>query len=156
MKVKDLMTKKVITVYKNDSVQDCANKMKENDLGLLVVINSNREILGVITDRDIVTRLIAKDNSYKKTVDEVMTHTCVTINKDEDISVAASKMGDYQLKRLPVINDEKKLVGIITLSDMAICKYTNPTVNEIYYEIALPNPQKEKPLKYLKVDDFPL
>ena len=156
MKVKELMTKKVITVKKNDSIITCANLMREHELGLLVVINDKREILGVITDRDIVIRLVTQGDSLEKTVDEVMTHTSVVINKDEDISHAISKMGDYQLKRLPVNNDEEKLVGIVTLSDIAICKYTNPSVSEVYYEISLPNPQKEKPLKYLGADDFPL
>lgn len=156
MKVKDIMTKKVITVEKHDSIKTASEKMITNDIGLLVIINNVREVIGVITDRDIMVRLVYKSDTLEKTVDDIMTHSAITIDKDDDITEALSKMKDYQLRRLPVINKKMELVGIITLSDLSICKQTNPLINNLMYELSLPNPQKEKPLKYLRADDFPL
>lgn len=155
MKVKELMTKKVITIDKEDSIINAAKKMKDHDIGILVIINEKRDVLGVITDRDIVIRSIARGN-INTTVDEVMTHDSIRINKNEEIVKALETMGDYQIKRLVVVDDDLKLVGIISLSDLALGKYTNKLVNETLYEISIPNPQTEKPLKYLEVDDFPL
>lgn len=155
MKVKELMTKKVITIDKEDSIINAAKKMKDHDIGILVIINEKRDVLGVITDRDIVIRSIARGN-INTTVDEAMTHDSIRINKNEEIVKALETMGDYQIKRLVVVDDELKLVGIISLSDLALGKYTNKLVNETLYEISIPNPQTEKPLKYLEVDDFPL
>jgi predicted transcriptional regulator len=65
-------------------------------------------------------------------------------------------MGEYQVRRLVILNADKKLCGIISLADVARGKHTNRLVNEILYEISIPNPQKEKPLKYLHIDDYPL
>lgn len=155
MKVKELMTKKVITIDKEDSIINAAKKMKDHDIGILVIINEKREVLGVITDRDIVIRSISRGN-INATVDEAMTHDSIRINKNEEIVKALETMGDYQIKRLVVVDDDLKLVGIISLSDLALGKYTNKLVNETLYEISIPNPQTEKPLKYLEVDDFPL
>lgn len=155
MKVKELMTKKVITIDKEDSIINAAKKMKDHDIGILVIINESREVLGVITDRDIVIRSISRGN-INATVDEAMTHDSIRINKNEEIVKALETMGDYQIKRLVVVDDDLKLVGIISLSDLALGKYTNKLVNETLYEISIPNPQTEKPLKYLEVDDFPL
>lgn len=155
MKVKELMTKKVITIDKEDSIINAAKKMKDHDIGILVIINEKRDVLGVITDRDIVIRSISRGN-INATVDEVMTHDSIRINKNEEIVKALETMGDYQIKRLVVVDDDLKLVGIISLSDLALGKYTNKLVNETLYEISIPNPQTEKPLKYLEVDDFPL
>ena len=103
-----------------------------------------------------MVRLVAKSDTLEKTVDDIMTHSAITIDKDDDITEALAKMKDYQLRRLPVINKKMELVGIITLSDLSICKQTNELINDLMYELSLPNPQKEKPLKYLRADDFPL
>lgn len=156
MKVKDLMTKKVITIDKYDSIKKACEKLIDNDIGLLVIANEKREVIGVITDRDIMVRLVAKSDTLEKAVDDIMTHSAITIDKDDDITEALAKMKDYQLRRLPVINKKMELVGIITLSDLSICKQTNELINDLMYELSLPNPQKEKPLKYLRADDFPL
>ena len=142
MKVKDLMCKKVVTAKRSDKILDAIKLLEKNDIGMLVIINDDRKIEGVLTDRDILN--------------DVMTHTSVVINKDEDITSLIKKLADYQLRRLPVTNEKDELVGIVTISDIAICKQTQNFLGNTFREICLPNPQTEKPLKYLKVDDFPL
>lgn len=156
MKVKELMTKKVITVKKNTTIKETAQLYLQYDIGMVVVINDEREVLGVVTDRDIVIRGIAKGKSGEDPIENVMTHACVDIHKDEDIKRALEMMGEYQIRRLVILNDERKLCGIISLADLARGKYTNKLVNEILYEISIANPQKEKPMKYVDVDDYPL
>lgn len=155
MKVKDLMTKDVVTVLKFDSIISAAKKMKDNDIGMVVVVDDRNEVLGVLTDRDIVIRAVFI-NAIDGFVDDIMTPNPATITPNEDITKALEMMGEYQLKRLVVTNDAKKVVGVLSLSDIARSHYTNKYVNETLYEISIPNPQKEKPLKYLKVDDFRL
>lgn len=155
MKVKDLMTKSVIKVSKYDSIVSAAKLMKDYDIGMVVVCDDKNEILGVLTDRDIVIRAVY-DNKIDGFVDSVMTPTPVTILKDEDIKKAIEMMGEYQLKRLIVTDEARKVIGVLSLSDVARGRYSNKFVNETLYEISIPNPQKEKPLKYLEVDDFRL
>lgn len=155
MKVKDLMTKNVITVSKFDSIVSAAKKMKDFDIGMVVVVDDKNEVLGVLTDRDIVTRAVL-DNKIDALVDNVMTPDCVGISRDESIEKAIEMMGDYQLKRIVVTDEAKKAVGVLSLSDIARARYSNKFVNETLYEISIPNPQKDKPLKYLEVDDFRL
>ena len=155
MKVKDLMTKNVITTSKHDSIVSAAKKMKDYDIGIVVVVDDKNEVLGVLTDRDIVTRGVY-NNKIDGFVDDVMTPDCVGIAKDEDIKKAIEMMGDYQIKRIVVTDETKKIVGILSLSDIARARQSNKYVNEILFEISIPNPQKDKPLKYLEVDDFRL
>ncbi|MFA7435095.1 MAG: CBS domain-containing protein [Bacilli bacterium] len=155
MKVKDLMTKSVITVSKFDSIVSVAKKMKDYDIGFVVVVDDRNEVLGVITDRDIVLRSVT-ENKIDGFVDDIMTPDCVGISKIEDIKKAVEMMGDYQLKRLVVTDEAKKAIGVLSLSDIARARNSNKYVNETLYEISIPNPQKDKPLKYLEVDDFRL
>jgi len=155
MKIKELMTKKVITAKKDDKISRVAELMSDFDIGFVVVINESREVLGVVTDRDIVIRAISRSN-FEATVDDVMTHASVEINNNSNSTRALEMMGEYQIRRLVVTNDEKKLVGVVSIADLARGKYTNKLVNETLYEISIPNPQKDKPLKYLEVDDYPL
>jgi len=156
MKVKELMTKKVITAAKDTSLREIAKMFEKYDIGFVPVINPEREVLGVITDRDVVIRGLARGLSGEANAEEVMTQVVIDIHRDEDARRALELMGEYQIRRLIVVNDEKKLCGVVSLSDLARIKHTNRFVNEILYEISIPNPQTEKPLKYLEVDDFPL
>jgi len=155
MKVRDLMTKDVVTAFKYDSIVSVAKKMKEFDIGMIVIVDDKKEVLGVVTDRDIVVRAVSI-NAIDTFIEKIMTYDPVCIYPSEDITKAMEIMGEYQIKRLVVTDETKKIVGILSLSDIARSHHTNKLVNETLYEISIPNPQKEKPLKYLKVDDFRL
>lgn len=156
MKVKEIMTKKVVTAKKSDRISQVAKLMTDYDIGMVVIINDTRDILGVVTDRDIVVRGICKGISADEPVEKVMTNHCVSIRRDESAVKALEMMGEYQVRRIVVTNEENKLAGVISLGDFAMVKTTNRLVNEILYEISIPNPQREKPLKYLEVEDYPL
>ena len=150
------MTKKVVTAKKSDRISQVAKLMTDYDIGMVVIINDTRDILGVVTDRDIVVRGICKGISADEPVEKVMTNHCVSIRRDESAVKALEMMGEYQVRRIVVTNEENKLAGVISLGDFAMVKTTNKLVNEILYEISIPNPQREKPLKYLEVEDYPL
>lgn len=117
MKVKDLMTKEVITVRPNTSIVDVAKVMKEKNIGSVPVCEGN-SIVGIITDRDIVLRNIAMENEHK-TAKDIMTKSPTSISPNDDIHSAAHIMAEKQIRRLPVV-DSNNLVGIVALGDIAV------------------------------------
>ena len=143
MKVKELMTKKVITVSKDTKLSEVARLYAKYDIGFVVVINSERTCLGVVTDRDIVIRGLARGLAGDGIVEEVMTPVVVDIHRDENVRRALEMMGENQIRRLVVINDDKKLCGVVSLSDLARGKYTNKYINEILYDFN-PEPPNRK------------
>jgi CBS domain-containing protein len=116
-KVKDVMTKTVITVESNKTVTEAAALMAENDVGNLIVMEDNTPI-GIVTERDFVRRVLAKDKNPKTRISEVMSTPLRVIDPDAPLKEAARKMVRKRIRRLPVIKDNK-LVGIITAADFA-------------------------------------
>jgi CBS domain-containing protein len=116
-KVKDVMTKTVITVESNKTVTEAAALMTENDVSNLIVMEDNTPI-GIITERDFVRRVLAKDKNPKTRISEVMSTPLRVIDPDAPLKEAARKMVRKRIRRLPVIKDNK-LVGIITAADFA-------------------------------------
>ncbi len=117
IKVEDAMTKKIIKVDPNENVMNVARKMKEKDIGSMLVCDENK-LIGLITSEDLVKRIIVlnKDSNELKATD-VMTKKLVTTTPDEDLAEAIRIMIDKSVQRLPVI-DGKKLVGILTDGDI--------------------------------------
>jgi CBS domain-containing protein len=119
MKIKDVMTKNPVFISPDNSLQDAAQKMQECDCGALLV-GENDRLTGMITDRDIVVRAVADGvDITETTVEDVMTDDLVYCYEDQTLEDAADKMEDEQVRRLAVLNREKRLVGIVTLSDIA-------------------------------------
>ena len=112
MKIKELMTKKVITAKKSDPISKIAKLMANFDIGMVVIINDSRDVLGVVTDRDIVIRALSMDKFNDPPVETVMTNHCVNINRNESAVRALEMMGEYQVRRLVVTNEENKLAGV--------------------------------------------
>ncbi len=118
MQAKDIMTGKPVMVNPENTIQDAADKMAKLDTGILPVCDG-RELVGVITDRDIVVRTVAAGhdpNSSK--VQEAMTPEVAFCLEDEDIVKIAHRMEEHKVRRMPVINHEKQVVGMIALSDL--------------------------------------
>lgn len=119
MKIKDVMTKNPVFISPDSNIREAAQKMQEQDCGSLLV-GENDRLTGMITDRDIVVRAVADGLDANETlVEEVMTDDLVYCYEDQTLDEAADKMEDEQVRRLAVLNREKRLVGIITLSDIA-------------------------------------
>lgn len=157
MKCKDIMTKNIITCYKDTTISEVSKIMRDKNIGYIpVVYEDTGFIAGLITDRDIVTRVIAYDKSVNDKVSNYMTVEYISVNENDDISIGISKMADYQIKRIIVTNIYNQITGIISLKDISLNKDTNTYLNDLLNEISIPNPQVNKPQAYLKCDDFPL
>jgi CBS domain-containing protein len=117
--VKDVMTAGVRTMSPSDSVVLAAQAMEELDVGALPVCDGRR-VLGMVTDRDIVLRGVAQGLvPDSTTVDAVMTGDVEWVFEDEEAGEAAARMQQLQIRRLPVLDREKRLVGIVSLGDLA-------------------------------------
>lgn len=157
MLCKDVMTKNIIKAYRDTSIQEASELMAKNSIGFLPVVYRDTSILaGIVTDRDIITRCISRKMDTSKPISDIMTPKIVTVKESDDISIAISKMADYQIHRIIVINNSTQLSGIITIKDLSMNNETNKYINELMKEICIPNPQVHKPQEYLKCEDFPL
>ena len=118
MKVKDIMTRNVVTVAPEESVEVAARSLAQYNIGVLPVCSGGK-LMGMVTDRDLVTRCVAANRAPgKTTVRDVMTGQVVFAQPDMDVAVAAHLMGRKQVRRLPVV-EEGKLCGMISLGDLA-------------------------------------
>ena len=119
MKVRDIMTRSVISIAPEESVEVAARTLAQYNIGVLPVCSPGGKLCGMVTDRDLVTRCIASNRSPgKTTVRDVMTGQVVSAQPDMDVGVAAHLMGRRQVRRLPVV-ENGKLCGMVGLGDMA-------------------------------------
>jgi CBS domain-containing protein len=118
MKVSEVMTRDVQTVRPDQPVQDAASFMLIADAGSIPVTEGDR-LIGMITDRDIAVRGIAKGFGPDTPVGELMTNDLVIVRIDDDVEDAATKMSEAQVRRLPVIDEDERLCGIVSLGDLS-------------------------------------
>ncbi|MBW3597867.1 MAG: CBS domain-containing protein [Planctomycetes bacterium] len=119
MNVKDLMTDDVTCVAPETTLQEAARHMRDLDVGSLPVCGNDR-LGGMITDRDIAVRAVAEGRDAAKTkVQDVMSSGVVYCFEDDDAHHASELMQEKQIRRLPVLNRDKRLVGIVALADIA-------------------------------------
>jgi CBS domain-containing protein len=124
MKVSDCMTRNVRVVNPSQTLQEAARMMAELDAGVLPV-GENDRLVGMITDRDIAVRAVCAGKGPDCKVEDAMTREVKYCFEDEDVDHVAHNMGDLQLRRLPVMNRDKRLVGIVTLGDIACSQRTD-------------------------------
>lgn len=117
MQVQEIMTHAVQTVSPSDSIQKAANIMKSVDCGS-VPVTEGHQVVGIITDRDIVVTAVAAGKDSNTSVKSCMTDTVITVEVEKDAQTAADLMADHQVRRLPVV-DHGKLVGILAIADLA-------------------------------------
>jgi CBS domain-containing protein len=120
MKVRDVITSQVEIIHPDATLKEAAEKMSKLDVGLLPVCDGE-QLVGMITDRDITVRATAHgSNPNTTTVREAMTPEVVYCFDDQDIETAAQMMEMRQIRRVPVVNRSKRLVGIVSLGDLAV------------------------------------
>ena len=119
MMVRDIMTRNVRVASPGDDLQCAAQLMEKNDFGLLPV-GENDRLVGMLSDRDIAVRAVARGLSPEHKVREVMSTKIKYVYDDETVDDVARNMSDWQIRRLPVLNREKRLVGIVSLGDLAL------------------------------------
>jgi CBS domain-containing protein len=133
MKVREVMTTDVCIVDPEQAICEAACLMADNDVGALPV-GENDRLVGMITDRDIAVRAVAKELPSDTKVRDVMSNEILYCFDDEDLDDVAKNMSDAKVRRLPVLNRDKRVVGIVSLGDLALsenAKVTGRTIAQI-------------------------
>lgn len=121
-KCDEVMTKDPFCCLPNDSVEKVAVMMKREDVGAIPVIETEhtKKLVGIVTDRDLALKIIAEGLDPKTIeVNAVMTHNVVTCFTDDDLQKALDAMAEHQLRRIPVVDHDHRIVGIIAQADVA-------------------------------------
>ena len=137
-KVKELMSRDVEVISPDMSIQDAARAMRDGDFGMMPV-GENDRMIGTISDRDIVIRGIAEGKNIDTAVRDVMSDGVIWVYEDDSIEDAAHMMSTNQVRRLPVVNRDKRLVGIIALGDFAVEASELEPAAEALSEISKPS-----------------
>jgi CBS domain-containing protein len=121
MKVSEAMTRDVRIASPDETICDAARAMAALDAGVLPVADKDR-VIGILTDRDIAVRAVATRKGPDTPIGDVMTKDVKYCYEDEDLEHVASNMGDIRVRRLLVVNRDKRLVGIVSIGDIAAVK----------------------------------
>jgi CBS domain-containing protein len=135
----EVMTRELACCQSTDSLVRVAQLMKSEDVGAVPVIDAaEKKLVGMVTDRDIVVKGLAAGRSQDATVREVMTTDVVTCREDEDVSAAVSRMADRKVRRIPVVDRNGMLQGIIAQADIATRVHRDKTTGELVEAISAP------------------
>jgi CBS domain-containing protein len=119
MRISEVMTREVRVAQLDDTLADAAKLMAQLDVGVLPVSNGER-LVGMLTDRDIAIRAVADGLGPDTKVEEIMTQDVKYCFESDDCADIARNMGDIQIRRLPVVDKDKRLVGIVSIGDLAV------------------------------------
>lgn len=119
MNIREVMTPNPRTVTPNDSIQNAARIMRDEDTGAVPVVENGKPV-GMVTDRDIVVRAVAEDGQMNRPVREIVTSSLVCATPDMSTREASELMSEHQVRRLPVVDNADCLVGIVSIGDLAV------------------------------------
>jgi len=139
MLLKDVMTRGVECVGPGDTIQAAARKMRDLDVGPVPVCGTDGKLAGMLTDRDIAVRAVADGRDSKTCeVQDVMTPEVVYCFDDQPVEEAEQVMKEKQIRRLLVLNRDKRLVGIVSLGDLALRTGDREQTGEVLHEVSEP------------------
>ena len=141
-KCNEVMTSNPVCCVPNDSVAKAAGLMKSEDIGSIPVIEDEqtKRLVGIVTDRDLALKVVAEGRDPKTTkVEAMMTHNVVTCRADDDLQKALDAMATHQLRRIPVVDTDNKIVGIIAQADVATRANQPEKTAEMVMEISQAN-----------------
>jgi CBS domain-containing protein len=121
-KCNEVMTKNPVCCLQNETVLKAARMMKSENVGSIPVIENDqtKRLVGIVTDRDLTLKIIADGlNAESTKVDSVMTHKVVTCHTEDDLQKALDAMAEHQLRRIPIVDNDNRIVGIIAQADVA-------------------------------------
>ena len=133
MNIRDVMTSNPRTVSPGDSIQNAARIMRDEDTGVVPVVENGRPV-GVVTDRDIVVRAVA-DGELNRPIRDIVSSDVVTASPDMSTREAAQLMSEHQVRRLPVVENDR-LVGIVSLGDLAVKDANDKRVGDALQDIS--------------------
>lgn len=134
LKVKEIMTTDVRTIASSDTIAAAASLMQQVNVGSVPVVENNK-VVGILTDRDIVVRNVAKGQDPNLKVSSVMTTDITYATPDMDVHKVADIMAQNQIRRLPVVDNEK-LVGIVAIGDLAVETIFENEAGEALHDIS--------------------
>lgn len=138
----EVMTKNPVCCVERDLVETAAQLMQTEDIGAVPVVDGldTKKLIGIVTDRDLALRVISAGREVPNTrVGDVMTPLPVTCYPDDDLDMAAAMMADHQVRRIPVVDSDRHLMGIISQADLATRMSDSGKVGEVVGEISQPN-----------------
>ena len=118
MKIRDVMSKDVQVARPEDTLQNVAGRMAAGDFGFIPVADGGR-LIGALTDRDIVVRAVASGAGPEARVLDVLSRDALVVRADDDLKVALDLMSSRQIRRLPVVDKDGRLVGVVSLGDLS-------------------------------------
>jgi CBS domain-containing protein len=132
---REIMTSDVRTATRGMSLQDAARMMRDGDMGSVPVVEGGK-LVGIVTDRDIVVRCLAEGRDAGTPVGEAMTTEIFSVKPDDFVFEAIRLMGDKQVRRLPVVDADGRLAGIIAIADVALETEDEREIAETMEEIS--------------------
>jgi CBS domain-containing protein len=134
MNIRDVMTPNPRTISPQDSIQNAARIMRDEDTGVVPVVDNGKPV-GVVTDRDIVVRAVADDRQLNRPVRDIISTDLIAVTPDMSTREAAELMSEHQVRRLPVI-DNNRLVGIVSIGDIAVKEGRDSRVGDALQHIS--------------------
>ncbi|HRI02143.1 MAG TPA: CBS domain-containing protein [Pyrinomonadaceae bacterium] len=135
LRASEIMTKNVRTATRNASLGDVASMMRDGDMGAVPVVDGGK-LIGIVTDRDIVVRGVADGKTADTAIGEVMTTELFSVAPDDFVFEAIRLMGDKQVRRIPVVDADGSLAGIIAMADVALEMEDEKEIAETLEEIS--------------------
>jgi CBS domain-containing protein len=122
MKVAEIMHRNPTCVEANETLINIAKKMKNGDFGS-VIVNENNRSIGIVTDRDIVTKALTKNTDIKTlTAKDIMSEKLISCSANDSFEAVVNKMKSNKIRRVPVLDENNKTIGIVSLGDMALAE----------------------------------
>ena len=145
MYVRDVMKKTVVTCKEKDSLKHCADLMRDWKIGMLAVVDGKEQLVGILTDRDLVVRGIAENRHLTAEARAIMTKRLVTCRQEDELWFAEERMASERKSRIVVVDGNRHPVGVISLSDIPMAE-EGPRAGELLQQIsrreATPRPQR--------------
>lgn len=144
MKCSELMTKNPACCLPGDTVGKAAQLMQRENVGPVPVIDSQqtKRLIGIVTDRDLALKILADGRDPQNTqVEAVMTRDLITCREDDDLQAALAAMGEHQVRRVPIVDEQNRLVGIIAQADVATRAGHEKETGEVVELISKPRAQ---------------
>lgn len=133
MNVSEIMSKDVMFINKKKSVREAAKMMKDRGVGALPV-EENNKLIGMVTDRDLVLKVLADAKDTEASVESCLDQGIKYCFDDQDLGEVAFQMSELKIRRMPVMNRDKKLVGIVSLGDIAV--HAEPQASQALEQIS--------------------
>lgn len=135
MYVREVMKKTVVTCREHDSLKHCADLMRDRKIGMLPVVDSKQQLVGIVTDRDLVVRGMAENRPLTTEAHVVMTKRLITCRQEDELWFAEERMASERKSRIVVVDEARHPVGVISLSDIPMAD-EGPRAGELLQQVA--------------------